>query len=827
MGRSTMPSGRLRATATALTAVSLVLGGTGLPTASAADLDTVPPWTAPTTLSSDYGKVQDVVVRADGTVVAAWISASMKVLYAATRAPGTDTWSAPVALDTGYAVEARLTARTDGTVAAVWTEDTNVYNQGTRLAGAVLTGGTWSSAHELVGTGQRLKLSQIDLAPGPGGLVAAVWTGSTTIASRTYTETYATTLAADGTWATAEQVSDAASHGALYRDFEATNPQVAVDAQGGLVVAYAMGQTSYTTRYVVTTARPASGSWQAPAELSTTPLTASAHPTLATGPSGGIDLLWRYGSGTDQTLALAHRQDAGSAWGDSAPFVSGVDVEGDPEPLVAPDGDTTVVWADPAADTVNTVTHHAGSATPATRILSTGHVSGTYGLRTAMAPDGSVHALWREDATSTSTRQLMEATLRYKNDTWTDARTVGSPSGDVDARIAARSLTDATAVWNHPNGSPVLAARTTFPKLAAVSASVPTTVNFKKAASWAPKWQTNGPVTAWKLTLTDRAGRTLRTLTGTPGGTTVAVSWNGRTTSGAWAVNGDVTWTLTATQPGYSGTAALAAGALKVTGAVPAFHDYGDGSGGLPDGAGDLLTLDAGGRIWLHYGSLNTVWQMGSGWPTTMRPVALGDLSGDGCGDVLVRLSSGAARLYRPACGGTLHPATPYTTLATGGWNHYDVLTSPGDLTKDGRPDLIARDTATGAVYLYKGTSTGKLSARVKLYANWKTYKKVVGAGDLNGDGIGDLLAQDKSNNLYRYYGKGDGTFSGRVKIAGNWGASYNVVLGVGDVTGDGKADLVARDSAYRLYRQNGTGKGTFGARVLVNNGGFNYKALF
>ncbi|MEU9239474.1 hypothetical protein [Streptomyces sp. NPDC048385] len=129
MGRSAMPSGRLRATATALAAVSPALGGTGLPTASAADLDTVPPWTAPTTLSSDHGKVQDVAVRADGTAVAAWISGSMNVLYAATRAPGTGIWSAPVALDTGYAVGARLTARTDGTVAAVWTEDANVRNR--------------------------------------------------------------------------------------------------------------------------------------------------------------------------------------------------------------------------------------------------------------------------------------------------------------------------------------------------------------------------------------------------------------------------------------------------------------------------------------------------------------------------------------------------------------------------------------------------------------------------------------------------------------------------------------------------------------------------
>jgi hypothetical protein len=41
----------------------------------------------------------------------------------------------------------------------------------------------------------------------------------------------------------------------------------------------------------------------------------------------------------------------------------------------------------------------------------------------------------------------------------------------------------------------------------------------------------------------------------------------------------------------------------------------------------------------------------GSGWPTTVKAVPFGDLSGDRCNDVLVRFSSGALRAYRPACG--------------------------------------------------------------------------------------------------------------------------------------------------------------------------------
>ncbi|MFF7597205.1 FG-GAP repeat domain-containing protein [Streptomyces mirabilis] len=65
-------------------------------------------------------------------------------------------------------------------------------------------------------------------------------------------------------------------------------------------------------------------------------------------------------------------------------------------------------------------------------------------------------------------------------------------------------------------------------------------------------------------------------------------------------------------------------------------------------------------------------------------------------------------------------------------------LASPGDITGDGRGDLIARQASTGDIYLYKATSSGKLSARVKIFSKWSGYKKIIGVGDLNGDGYGE-----------------------------------------------------------------------------------------
>ncbi|MGW3647610.1 FG-GAP repeat domain-containing protein [Streptomyces sp. NPDC000878] len=350
------------------------------------------------------------------------------------------------------------------------------------------------------------------------------------------------------------------------------------------------------------------------------------------------------------------------------------------------------------------------------------------------------------------------------------------------------------------------------------------------ASPWRAVWDFSRPATSWSLTLTSvqsgPTGRATRTLTGS--GTAVqgvSVSWNGKTAGGVYFPNGSFTWTLKATGLGTSTQITVATGRGGVERGSAVRHDF-----DYVNGSGDLVTLSRSGALGFHEslgrGKFDDVGHTGNGWPTSITAVPFGDLSGDRCNDVLIRLANGALRLYKPGCGATVHPKTAYTTLATSGWTQHDILTSPGDLTGDGRPDLIARKASTGAVYLYKGTSAGKLSGAVALYANWKGYKKIVGAGDLNGDGIGDLLAQDKANNLYRFNGTGRGTFTARTKLFGSWGASYNAVVGAGDITNDGRADLVARDTAGNLYRQSGDGKGSFGARTKIGSGWGTYKSV-
>ncbi|GHE64368.1 FG-GAP-like repeat-containing protein [Streptomyces capitiformicae] len=343
-------------------------------------------------------------------------------------------------------------------------------------------------------------------------------------------------------------------------------------------------------------------------------------------------------------------------------------------------------------------------------------------------------------------------------------------------------------------------------------------------AQWSPKWWLNKPAASWNLVIRNKAGAAVRTLSGGLARGVVAPAWNGTNSSGRLVPNGSYTWTLTVTPADGQGAALTRTGTVKLTGAAAAWRDF-VGS----DGFGELVTLNSSGGLTYHYGTGQGTFtgkKTGSGWPTTVKAVSFGDLSGDRCNDVLVRFDSGTLRAYRPQCGAAVTPATAYTSLGTG-WNQYNLLTSPGDISGDGRADLIARHASTGDIYLYKATSTGKLSARVKIASGWTGYKKIVGAGDLNGDGYGDLLAQDRSNELWRYDGTATGQFKSRVKVFNDWGSSYNVVVGVGDITGDGRADIVSRDSSGDVWRNSGDGRGSFGGRTKIATGWQGYKGLF
>lgn len=249
---------------------------------------------------------------------------------------------------------------------------------------------------------------------------------------------------------------------------------------------------------------------------------------------------------------------------------------------------------------------------------------------------------------------------------------------------------------------------------------------------------------------------------------------------------------------------------------------------------GALLARDTTGALWQYHGTgtaaapYQTRQKVGAGWQTYTAVTPLSAVKSDGTGDVVARDSSGVLWYYR----GTGTPAAPLAPRVRlgAGWNMYNLLVGAGDVTGDGHPDLLARDTG-GVLWLYRGTgaSPGVFAARLRIGGGWNMYGSLVGVGDISGDGHPDLLARDASGVLWVYRGTGSasGLFATRAKVGGGW-SMYKALAATGDVTGDGRADLVARDAGgvLWLYRGTGTSPGVFGTRVRVGAGWNTYNLI-
>jgi hypothetical protein len=295
---------------------------------------------------------------------------------------------------------------------------------------------------------------------------------------------------------------------------------------------------------------------------------------------------------------------------------------------------------------------------------------------------------------------------------------------------------------------------------------------------------------------------------------------------------------------GLGGWIAATAISTCNTAGVTLGADQGGVASAMPDWTGDcaadIVNQNTAGELHVFRGTGNLTGlfpsprrRVDTGWTLAAMPRMIsGDFNGDGRTDLIGQNAAGELRAW-PSTGDLsaddrLFPNTSGALVGTG-WRTTQVETVvAADLDADGRTDLIGR-YADGRLRAWRSTGDLTTDGRLLTGATWLSPKQYTPAAfprllaaDVTGDGRADLIAQDADGKLFASPSTGD--FSGATPlwtdparlVGTGWKESQVQLLLTGDVTGDGRADVGARYADGRLRFWASTGDLSVDGKLLT-----------
>lgn len=197
--------------------------------------------------------------------------------------------------------------------------------------------------------------------------------------------------------------------------------------------------------------------------------------------------------------------------------------------------------------------------------------------------------------------------------------------------------------------------------------------------------------------------------------------------------------------------------------------------------------------------------------------LAIGDVTGDGRADVVVSLESGVGVFAQNSSGSLVGP----TVLSTPA----DYMVRVGDLNGDGKLDVCAIPwgALSSTVVVFLQTATGSLAAPVTYAAPHEGFDDLE-VGDVTGDGRDDIAVmsgQGLGPNVAVLAQTPSGTFAPAVSYSVQGPHFATTALGLGDLNADGVGDLIVGHSVLKqsLVVLKGAGTGPFASEAIYDSG--------